>query len=328
MTEPERTRRVPVGRWLGVSVALGALLLLALAPSTVAAPSPPTTNPTKCVTGSEPEFPGYDPVTHEVYVPNALSSNITVLSGTCTYAGSISLPAGAFPVMAAFDPQNNHMYVTDNLLNQVYDISGTKIVATITGFDSPWGLAWDPGDSVMLVGNLFSNNVTGVRAGSILLNLSVGSGPGFIGYDPYWGVVLTSNFDSDNVTVLNAVTLSHVSDFGVGIHPGQIAFDPVTDLDYVTNQYGNNLTIFSGAGFTVSNVGGFKSPDGDAWDQATLQMWVGNYDGDRAFVMNGTHIVARDLLTSGAKGLGVVYDEYNDDMYVSDAKTNAVYIFS
>src|SRR5580658_7499950 len=131
MSEFGRSRSARIGTFLGVSLAIGALVFVTFLSGTVAAPSTATSTPTACTVGKQPGYPAYDPVNHEMYIPNSLSSNITVLKGTCTKVATITLPAGSFPLQAAFDPQNNHIYVTDNLLNQVYDIAGTKIVATI-----------------------------------------------------------------------------------------------------------------------------------------------------------------------------------------------------
>ena len=81
----------------GLSV-IGAALVMSLLPvagveGQVVAAAPP-----HCSVGSEPWQPGYDPVSHEVYVPNFDSSSVTVLKGTCTVAATIKLPSGSFPV--------------------------------------------------------------------------------------------------------------------------------------------------------------------------------------------------------------------------------------
>jgi hypothetical protein len=119
MSNLGRLGRGRLGTFLGLSTAVLTLLFVALLPGIMAAPALPGTAPKTCTVGKQPGFPGYDPVNHEMYIPNSLSSNITVFKGTCTKVGTIKLPSGSFPLQAAFDPQNNHMYVTDNLLNQV-----------------------------------------------------------------------------------------------------------------------------------------------------------------------------------------------------------------
>jgi DNA-binding beta-propeller fold protein YncE len=330
MNAQQNRNRKRVGQLLGVAIALGVLGLVASLPGTLAAGVTAGTTPTKCVVGNGPEFPGYDPVNHYMYVPNSGSSDISVLKGTCTLVGTISLPAGAYPVMAAFDPQNNHMYVTDNLLDQVYDISGTSVVATITGFSAPWGITFDPGDNLMLVANLNWANLTEIRGTANYGSVTVGSGPGFIGYDPYYATLLVSDFVGDAITILNAVNLGYMSTVGGLCQPGQVAFDFYNDYDYITNQCGNNVTVMLGDGLVAGSIGGFKVPDGVAFDQSTLQTWVGNFNNDKVFVLkqSALGISARDLLTKGAKPLGIAYDEYNDDMYVTNFHGNTVYIYT
>jgi DNA-binding beta-propeller fold protein YncE len=324
----ESRGRANAGKILGLTVAVGALLMMMYLPSAVAAQPVLKAVPTSCTVGSGPEFPGYDPVTHEMYIPNAKSSTITVLKGTCTKAATIKLPAGAYPVQAAFDPSNNHMYVTDNLLDQVYDISGTKVVATITGFYAPWGITYDPGDSVLVVGNLNQNYVSFIQGTVITSTANTGSSPSFITYDPYYGNLLITNGGSSNVTILNAITLGHVGDVAVGCHPGGAVFDYADNLDYIANSCSNNVTVMTGYGAMVATLGGFKVPDGVGWDQANLEVYVANFGSDKVFAISGTHIVARNVTVAGAQPLGVGFNEANNEIYVANFNSNTVYLFS
>src|ERR1700691_1371395 len=99
----DRVGGVKPGTVFGLTVAIGALLFLTLLPGTMAAQPPARASPTSCTVGKGPEFPGYDPVSHRIYVPDGLNGTITVLKNTCTTVATINLPGGAYPVMAAFD---------------------------------------------------------------------------------------------------------------------------------------------------------------------------------------------------------------------------------
>jgi DNA-binding beta-propeller fold protein YncE len=330
MSEPMDGRRTQIANILAISIAIGGLILLAWTPN-VAASSPRATTPfTKCTVGSGPEFPGYDPINHYMYVPNVGSANISVLRGTCTLVTTIKLPPGAEPYMATFDPQNNHMYVSDINLDQVYDISGTKVVKTITGFSTPWGITFDPGDNYLIVANLNANYVTLVRGTAIWGTITVGLEPGFIGYDPYFATLIVSNFGSDNLTILSALSLAYVGTLDGLCEPQQVVFDVSNDWDYVPNSCGNNVTVIDGTGLTVTSIGGFSTPTGVGFDQATQQVWVANRGVHKADVLNtaGLKISAKEALAASARALGIEYDDYNNDMYVSNELGNDVYIFT
>jgi YVTN family beta-propeller protein len=323
-----RGRRSSVGPWMGLGVAVGALLPMTFVPGVLAAGAVAKAAPTTCRVGNGPEFPGYDPDNPDLYVPNAKSDTITVPSGKCTLVKSISLPTGGYPVMAVFDSANNHMRVTDFARDRVYDIAGTKVVKTFTGFVGPWGILYDPGFDSLVVANSHSNYVT-VFGGSFLpFNVTTGTDPDFVGYDPLQGTLLVSNFGSNNVTILNAVTLSHVTDIDVGVAPGQIVYDPADQMDYVANSGSNNVTLLYGYGHVVGWITGFKVPDGMAWDQASLEVNIANYSGGKLFTLSGSHIVNRNRTASSSGSLGVVYDEANDDTYVANFNSDVLYIFS
>ncbi|HYA58238.1 MAG TPA: YncE family protein [Thermoplasmata archaeon] len=315
-----------------VVVVLGALILVGWLPSASSAQPAlkAATGVTACGVGKGPGFPGYDPVNHDVYVPNAKSGNITVLSGTCKHVGSIKLPSGAYPVYAAFDPQNDRMYVSDYALNQVYEIRGTSVVYTFNqNFNGPMGEVWDPGNSAMLVASYNSNQVIAIQ-GINYTSINTGTGPSYLAYDPYFATVLVTNFFTDNVTIINALSFRHVGDTPAGSGPMDIAFDPVNDYDYVTNEYSGNVTVMWGDGTGVGSIGGFKTPAGVAFNQANLRMYVAEYSSKLGKVAQVTALkqVGSNNTVSGAQPLGLAFDEYNNYMYVTNFGGSTVYILT
>ncbi len=290
-----------------------------------------------CFTGDTPRDPGYDPVTHEMYVPNEGypgepdgAPNITVLNETCHRVGTISLPSGAIPIQAAFNPSANYMYVTDYGLNQVYVISGTKIVATMTGFDEPMGITFDEFWDGMAIVNSGSERVDivygTINAGVLFYT---GSDPYGIAYDPTCVCDLVTNTGSDSVTVYEDAIETTFST-PVGNSPRGIAFDINNGLDYVANSGSNNVSILA-EGTSFLTVSGFDGPYGVAWDQATLSIWVTNDGNGKVFELGGSSgnsILKKVSTASGSHALGLAYDGFNDDMYVTGFDTNVVYVIS
>lgn len=315
---------------LGTSVAVGALLVMAMLPAASSAlrlerGAVLAGTVTACQVGDFPGYPGYDPVTQEMYVPNEASANITVLSGTCTVAGTITLPSGAEPIQAAFDPGDNYMFVTDNTLNQIYEISGTKIVRTITSamvagqFDGPFGITYDPtfyslldapvgamfvtngnGDSIAVVEPCPSGSYFGECPSDGVMYYAaytVGSAPESIAYDPGDGDLWVTNSASNTVSAVDAFPYgigksTTVQTFPAGGDPGEVAIDLATGFVYVPDYSTNNVTVIEGSpaqdefGSVIGSISG-NGPAAAAWDQSTLQMFIANYGNSKVFVVGG-----------------------------------------
>jgi len=325
---------------LGASIAIGALLVMTTLTANGAIRNPlrpslaANADPTSCTVGVGPLGPGYDPVTHDIYVLNSGSDNISVLNGACKVIGTVNLPSGAVPQQATFDPRYNYMEVTDSAQNQVYQISGTTIVNTIRGFHSPIGIAYDPACYVAI--GILGCTVVANGAGTTVETLSgvsfpVGAEPEGLAYDSFWDTVVVANSASDNVTVLNAETLASVANVGVGTEPYGVAFDPADSEDYVTNFGSNNVTVLGGSagpGGIDGWITGFDEPTGVAWDQSNLHIYVSNLGLGKVFELSGLSIVKKESTAIGSEAYGLAYDEATDKMFVASSNTNVVYIIS
>lgn len=85
-------------------VGMGQVASALPAPASLAPAPNLTGTASSCAVGSIPEYPGFDPVNHEIYVPNYGSGNVSVKTTQCKNAGSIALPSGAQPSGAIFQP--------------------------------------------------------------------------------------------------------------------------------------------------------------------------------------------------------------------------------
>jgi hypothetical protein len=68
------------------------------------APSPLVSSGKSCEVGSSPEYAAFDPVSHDVYVPNRDSGNLSILNGACKVVATVTFPSGAAPFGAGFNP--------------------------------------------------------------------------------------------------------------------------------------------------------------------------------------------------------------------------------
>jgi DNA-binding beta-propeller fold protein YncE len=335
-------RRTRIATVLGTSIAVGALLVLAMLPAATSAirlerPAVVATANTSCATGASPSVPGYDPVNHYIYVPNSgitVPGSISVFNETCHLVKTISLPSNSEPFQAAFDPSNNYMYVTDDELNVVYVISGTKIIQTITGFNGPEGITFDPlftetgsGGSMDVVDS-GDNLVVSIIGGGLQTLFSTGDEPYEIVFDGFCGCDVVTNSGSDTVTVY-VVTVGQFT-MGVGMDPLGIACDLATGADFVANSGSNNVTVlYAWADLYGASIPGFNQPDAVAWDQADLGIYVANAGNGKVFELGGTNgqsIVKKYSTAAGSLPFGLAYDEFNGMMYVTGGLNNRLYV--
>ena len=326
---------------LVISIAVGILLVPLVLSTATTATSVVTALASKsdpCTVGSFPGQPGYDPVTHEMYIPNVASHSITVLTGTCTVKATITLGSESEPYGAAFYPLNNYMYVTDFALDSVYVISGTSTVTTITDpgiLEGPRGIIYDPSDDVMVVADNAGDNVVSIYNTGVYAVSGVGVNPNFVGYDPFWNTLLVPNFGSSNVTILSAEYLNTVYNVPLGVQPWGVAYDPADGYDYISNYGSNNVTVLggaAGANHIDGTIKGFDGPAGVAFSQYSLAVYIANYGpGSHAgyvYEVSGVTVVKKLLTTAGGEAFSPAYDEANDKMYVSVVSTDEVFVLT
>jgi DNA-binding beta-propeller fold protein YncE len=289
----------------------------------------------KCRVGGGPADPAYDPVNHEIYVPNHTSNNISVVKAPCTVAATIKLPSGSEPTAAAFDPANNYVYVTDPYFDTVYVLDGTKLVTTLHGFVEPEAIAYDPCRAGMIVANFGGDNLTSIAGTSVYGSYAVGLGPDGIdyyvlNYDPSQELVVT-NYYSGNATLLDACDLLNEGSVGVGTNPYGGAYAPVYGFDFVPNFGSGNVTTLSVGKFGVTSgfplINGFNEPSSATWSQARLAVYVTNYGSGKLTVIGPAGTILQNI--SVAKGIwGSAYDDATDDLYVTDVTTGILYVYS
>jgi DNA-binding beta-propeller fold protein YncE len=282
----------------------------------------PVTSGTYCTVGKSPEDSAYDPVTHEIWVPNADSDNISVLTGSCGLVATLPLPTGSQPAAAGFDPVNNRIYVTDTALNQVYVFAGTTMLTKITSpsFAGPSAILFDPGDAVMAVANVASDTVSIVQGTGVLGVAHVGSYPDAFAYDPVQGRFLVADSGSGNVTSMLAVYpfnwASYLS-IPVGVTPTGIAFDYADAKDYVSNELFANVTVINGAGTQFGSIGVGSEPEGAAWDQSDLEVYVTNSGSNSVSVISGMSVARTITGPAHAQFTGITYDDATTQVFVS-----------
>jgi YVTN family beta-propeller protein len=348
--------KVRIGGWggwgiAGVAVTIVSLMVLTGVPSggsarPIAVELSGVMKPAgACAVGAYPGFPGYDPVNHDLYVPDLNNATVTVLDKTCSIVGWVPLAPGSEPVQAAFDPMNNVMYVTDAGLNRVYGLSGLAIVSVWEAhkyhLNMPWGIVYDPE---------FHTNLFNVGGGMIIANsggdtlsavltyenvtkwdglIPVGNSPVQVLFDPGAGALFVTNIYSDNVTVVNAQTAAGIANVTVGKDPYGLAYSSYNEEVYVANSGGTNVTVLYANGATAGDITGFSDPNGVAFDQATERTYVTNFNKGTVIAIGGKYgltVEEKYSTSSGDGAFGATFDPADNDVYVTGAFSNTVYV--
>src|SRR5450759_3536786 len=93
--------------------------------------------------GKEPNWVAINSVTNKIYVPNFLSSNVTVIDGATDSTATV--PAGGEPVMAALNAVTNRIYVANSTTNTVTVIDGATLqTSTVPVGSEPVALVVNP----------------------------------------------------------------------------------------------------------------------------------------------------------------------------------------
>jgi YVTN family beta-propeller protein len=103
----------------------------------------------------------YNPSNNNIYVANAASSTVSVISGSTNSVIATTL-VERDPFWLVYVPPNNQIYVTNVESNDVYVISGVtnRVVKTIGVGSLPTGIVYDSTNQHIYVTNRNSNTVT------------------------------------------------------------------------------------------------------------------------------------------------------------------------
>ncbi|HZY92003.1 MAG TPA: YncE family protein [Thermoplasmata archaeon] len=190
--------------------------------------------------GTDPFGVAVDNSTHEVYVTNTGSDNVSVISAVNdTLVATVAV--GRQPYGVAFDWRSGNLYVANG---------GSDTVTVISGANH-----------------------------TVVATVPVGGGPLGVAADPATGQVFVANRWSDNVSIISDATNRAVARVPAGSQPYGVALDNDTDMVYVTNLNSSTITVVGATMDVVLTTIPVTVPaielQGLAYDSATRLLWVG-----------------------------------------------------
>jgi len=279
--------------------------------------------------GTEPMAGAVDLATGLVYIANAVSNNVSVLSGTSVVA-TISLAPNqtGTPVYVTYDGVNGYVYVVDRYDFEskggaVTVVDGTSVLATIPVGPLPNFAVVDPSHGYLYVTDSGGAVVTVIDGTSVLASVPVGAHPSAAAYDPLDGYVYVANEGSANVSVLFNTTVVDALPSGTG--PDSVAYDPADGWVYVANNVSGNVTIYNDLAFAGSLPAG-ADPSFVASNPSVGGVEVANTNSSNLTVITGGLVVATLAVDAGPVWLGL--DPTGVYTLVADSFSNEVTVLN
>jgi hypothetical protein len=186
----------------------------------------------------------YDPLDQEMYIPNYLSDNLTILQGLKP-VGSIALPPGARPVAVAFDPADSDLYVSDYGAGAVTVINANKVLGSLPVGMLPGNLVYDAADQEVYVASDGSDNITLISGTSDAGTISLAYPVWGMAYDLENGYVYAtdSGASGTNVTVIRGSSV--IAQIPAGVNPLGADYDATNGIVYVSSAGADAVTAIS-----------------------------------------------------------------------------------
>ncbi|MCI4323760.1 MAG: PKD domain-containing protein [Thermoplasmata archaeon] len=310
-----------------------------LVPSALGGPANVTalgwmTSPTPTAVGSDPTELAYDSGKGELWVSDAGSSSVTVISAT-NHSVLANVSVQSDPQGVAYDPVLGEVFVADQGTDNVSVINDTNdsLVTTVAVGRSPIGVAYDSALDEIFVANEQTNTYGDVSVLAAANNTVIdtidtsGSGtyPYAIAYDSGTGQMFVTNWDSTTVTVISDATNSIVATVGVGSAPWGIAYDPGTGEMFSANEQSNNVSVISDVTDTVvATVKVSALPYGVVYDPRTGEVLVSNYYSQTVSIISDAtdHVLATPSV--GSYLWGLVYASDTGQVSVADSGADNV----
>jgi YVTN family beta-propeller protein len=211
---------------------------------------------------SSPAPAVYDPVNHDLYVPDYGQSNVTVIN-TTTQAVVATIPVGLGPFTPAYDPADGDIYVPNTVSNNLSIISTSTntVIATLPYGAFPYepdetsvfgAPVYDPVSQEVYQPNPSNFTISVISGTSFVKNITVGPAPGTPLVDPvngnlYVPIRFLSDFASSNDTIALVSPSSNtvVTTITVGLGPSTPVYDPANGEVYVSNSGDDNVSAIN-----------------------------------------------------------------------------------
>lgn len=289
--------------------------------------------------GLSPFYSAISSVNNNVYVTNAGSSSVSIISAvTGLIVGTISI--SGVPSGITYNSNSDSMYVAD-ANGSIYIIScGNNTVTSVISLSfSPSSIVYNSQDDIIYISNSAINNIYVFDCGvnSIIgspIFIGGGTSPSLMGYNSYNNTLYICNTSSNDISVINCNTNTlSVPSISVGANPSGISYCPINNSMYVCNVNSNDVYVIDcDTNSVVSSpilIG--LNPQGIAYNSITNTIYVSCISSNEVYIINCyTNLLIGSPINTGIKTnpYGVSYNQNNNSIYICNSSTNDVTILS
>ena len=283
--------------------------------------------------GGSPIGIEYDPINSVMVVENYESNNVYVLNVNTSSGKLVQTIPGSRPWEGLINPSSGDLYISNTNSTYLYIYTPSTDYNSIATYNlsngtlipgneirsnslNPTNLLFDPYNGYIYV-NEYNQGIVTVLNNSfkILTNITVGVLPWELVYDPVNHYVYDTDLSLNTVYVISG--LSIISTIAVGSSPHGIAYDQYNNLIYVANYRSDSVSIISNTSVT-NNVTVGTNPNTITVDNRSGYVYVTNLGSDNISILSPENVVVNTVaLTFGP--MGVIYDQLNNQIYVSSA---------
>jgi YVTN family beta-propeller protein len=303
--------------------------------------------------GTHPQGIAFDSANGNVYVANAFSNSISVISGS-TNQVIATIPLSMQPRYIVFDSVNGNMYVagvivdvsptgqvSDTLTLAVISSSTNQVIANVPiaggsrQVGDIGGIAFDPANGNLYVTSILTDTAANVNldrvsvistaTNQVIATINI-SGPGAVAFDPANDKVYVASGRSNSLFVIDPATNQAIAIIHLAVT--DIAFDPANGNLYTTGS--NGVSVISSSTNQVISTIPIANPDrrGIAYNSANGNMYVtNNADNSVSVISTATNQVI-DTIPVGTHPQGIAFDSSNGNMYVANTDSNSVSVIS
>ncbi len=324
------------GIW-AISILLFSIIVVMSASNLVQASGPITAT---IKVGNEPESLAYDSAKGEIFVANAFSSSVSVISdNTNTVVATISLPTS--PSGIVYDSGKGEIFAA-NYQNPgyVYVISDSNnsVVATIPVGPNPMGIAYDSGKGEIFVVSFTTETIYVISdsTNTVVATIPVGHNPSGLTYDPNTGEIFVYNLIIDYSSVHTPNTVSVISDSNnsiianvyVGYGDGGLIYDSGKGEIFAASSQSNLVSVISEKdNSVVATVSPVINPFYLGYGSGKGEIFVTNTNSNSVSVIsdNDNSLISIVPIQSPS---GFAYDSAKGEMFISNWNAGTVSVIS
>ena len=290
---------------------------------------------TEKYTGSVPTYPGawgavYDSDNNLTYVLDSYAGKICIMSGNYKISNITGL---TFPVSGVFIPKYNYIYVTSSCSNTVYVINANmeEVSGRIIVKSYPEQMAYDNKTGNIYIANKYAHNVLVMNStDKIIDRIHVGNSPDNVIYDWFNNYIYVANRYSNNITIINGENNRIQHSIHIPYNPDAIFLNRNNKDIYVLNYYSNNVTVINtGTEKYVGNVSLGASPREISLDTENDNMYITTNNASHSiYIVNSNNRIIRSVNSSSYLNWGIVYDKYNNLIYISNPWERYISVFN